>query len=209
MNQPSPIFTAVMTPPTAEIIRVCFGPQSLGCADPSDSSVKQQNRQLGITRKPIALANCQSVACVEEAEDHVINAAKLEFELTEDGHPLNLIAVRASNNIARRTLRAMGNVMFIHPDKVELMSQYEHLWFSGGDGDVGRWQHVGALSGNIEVYASEDMPLDRAVIAYVGSPVDAPGVLIDDNGSLLVHLLRAEPDVMGDLTDYVIGIKLP
>jgi hypothetical protein len=126
----------------------------------------------------------------------------------EQAAPLGLTINRAANNIASRTRRGAGNVVLMNPHDVEYLAEYSHSWYSNTANEwLGRWKHVGDLSTMLSVYACDDQPVGRVVVAYV-SEHDGPGMVFEENGQQWLYVLDPTSETLGCATDYMVRIDI-
>lgn len=171
------------------------------------------------------------VNSIDDAEDLLIKSAtQLSITLRDNcweqdfSNPAIILdnqirAIRkASNLIAAKTRRSIGNIALLNQSTVDRLIRYDASIERVKKTTVGRWRHVAKnkIGSQMNFYSSPDIPDNIAVIVYVNKLClatsgihDGPAILVDDNNSLTLMTLDSRSCYLGDFKDYIINLQLP
>jgi hypothetical protein len=153
----------------------------------------------------------RAVSSIEEAELAVLNLTYqstnvMRFDGKRHGSCVGdinaafaILINRAANVIAARTRRGAGNLVFMHPDSLKIITSMTTNAFraSSEEETVGLWAMAGVLNGCMVVYTNPDFTMDRAVVVYQGWIGDGPAQLLNRDGKTFLAIHDNALDYVG------------
>jgi hypothetical protein len=199
-DQPSPY----------EIARAYSGQQSFVGAQSVLPPVPGKRVKIVLTKVDPELT--VEVSSIEEAELSVLNlcySTENVFRFDGKGHgscigdanvALTILINRAANRVATRTRRGAGNLVFMHPDTLKIITTSGIRAFVAASEDetIGLWTKAGTINCCMEIYTNPDFTKDRAVVVYQGGTIgDGPAQLLNRDGKTFLAMHQNAVDYVG------------